>query len=62
MKVLNTKKLKIVLNSNDAENFISAINKLADESKTIGFKNSNLSEKEAKLINELSDKFKFFKA
>jgi hypothetical protein len=56
MKVETNKELKVKLKGNDADNFKSALKKIADEQKTIGFKKSNLNEDELKVIQSLSDK------
>jgi hypothetical protein len=56
MKTEHTKQLKIKLKDSDADNFKSAIKKIADENKAIGFKKSNLNEDEIKVIQQLSDK------
>lgn len=56
MKVETNKELKIKLKGSKADNFKSALKKIAEEQKTIGFKKSNLSDDELKVICSLSDK------
>lgn len=56
MKVETNKQIKVKLKGKDAENFKSALKKIADEEKSIGFKKSNLNEDELKVIQSLSDK------
>jgi hypothetical protein len=46
------------LKGNDADNFKSALNKIADEQNSIGFRKTNLNEDELKVIKSLSDKVK----
>ena len=55
MKTKTTKQLKIKLNEKDADNFMSAIKKIADESISIGFKKSIFNEDEIKVIQKLSN-------
>lgn len=55
MKVTTTSNLKIKLSGSDAANFKSAVGKLADEFKKIGFKQSTLTDDEVKVINQLSE-------
>jgi hypothetical protein len=59
MKIEAKKQLKIKLQESDADNFKSAIKKIVDESKIIGFKKTNLNEDEIKVIHELSDKLNY---
>ncbi len=48
--------LKIKLKESDANNFKQALKKIVDESKSIGFKHSTLTEDEFELIKKLSEK------
>lgn len=56
MKVEKNTELKVKLKGNDANNFKSALKKIADEQKTIGFKKSSLNDDELKVIQSISDK------
>ena len=56
MKIECNKQLKIKLNGSDADNLKSALNKIVDETNSIGFKKNNLSDNEVKVITSLSSK------
>ena len=56
MKVSNSKQLNLKLKGKKAKLFITAITKIAEEEKSIGFKKRILNEAELKLINRLSGK------
>jgi hypothetical protein len=55
MKIETNQQLKIKLVGDDIDKFKSAINKIKDEQKKIGFKSSSLTEDEIKVIDKLSD-------
>jgi len=55
MKTKTINHLKIKLKESDADDFKSALKKISDENKSIGFKKNNLSEGEIKVIHKLSD-------
>lgn len=54
MKTELTTKLKIKVSSEDVDNLKSALKKIADEQKQIGFKKSSLTQDEADVIDKLS--------
>lgn len=56
MKIETTKHLKVKLKGEDADNFRSALKKIADDNKKPGFSTSKLSEDEVKVINGILDK------
>lgn len=56
MKAKSTKQLKIKLKEGDADNFRSAIQKISEEIKSIGFKRSDLTKDEISVIHQLSNK------
>ena len=58
MEIETTKVLTVTLKGSDADNFNTALNKIAAEQNTIGFKKTNLNDDELKVIKSLSDKVK----
>lgn len=55
MKVKFTSNLKIRMKNEDAETLKSALNKIRDESKKIGFNNNFLSVEEYDVLNKLTN-------
>ncbi len=58
MKAKTSQHLKIKLKGEDIDIFISALKKITDEQKLVGFEKTNLSEDEIKILISLSDKIK----
>lgn len=56
MKVETTKELKLKLKGKTIEHFKSAIIKISDENKKVGFKSNILNEDEVKVLNDIKDK------
>lgn len=56
MKIETNKELKIKIKGKDIENFKSAVVKILDENKKVGFKSSILNEDETKIFNEIKNK------
>ena len=56
MKVETTKELKLKLKGKTIEHFKSALTKLSDENKKVGFKSNILNEDEVKVLNDIKDK------
>lgn len=56
METTTTTQLEIKLKEKDVDNFKSAMKKITDEHKVIGFKYSNLNDDELNVIKTLSEK------
>lgn len=56
MKVETTKELKLKLKGKNIEHFKSAITKISNENKKVGFKSNVLNEDEIKVLNDINDK------
>ena len=58
MKVESEKSIKLKIKGKDVDDFKSAIKKMSDQTKQIGFSNHILNEDEIKVIQSLSEKIK----
>lgn len=58
MKIENVNQLKLKLKGPDADNFKTAIKKIVEEHKTIGFNRSNLNQDEVEVIKKISEQIK----
>lgn len=56
MKIEKSEQLKIKLKGKDAEDFKSAVKKLSEENRKVGFKSSSLNDDEVKVINKVAEK------
>jgi hypothetical protein len=56
MKVETTKELKLKLKGTSIEHFKSALTKISNENKKVGFKSNLLNKDEIKVLNDINDK------
>lgn len=56
MKIETIKHLKIKLNGKNIDNFKSALKKINEENKKVGFKSTLLNEDEIKILNDIFNK------
>lgn len=56
MKVEKTTQLNVKLKGEEVENFKSALKKISEESKKVGFKSALLNEDEIKVLQDIKDK------
>lgn len=58
MKVKETTQLKIKIKGRDIDNLKTAVKKIVEESKAIGFKSNSFTDEEKKVLTKLSDSLK----